>query len=209
MSDYPVETAGLVMAPRGLGNLVAIMIAGRLVSRIDPRYLVGTGLIMLCGSFYIMTGWTPDVSQDAIITTIVVQGFGLGLVFMPLQVLAFGTLAPVMWMEAASLFNLVRNVGAAIGVSVVSTVLARNTQALHEVIGGSATPFNRALAAVGAFNPNTHHGIAVLDQLVNQQAEIIAYMNDYVLLICTTLPAALLLLVMRKPRQRVKAEPVE
>ncbi len=211
LSNYPVETAGMIMAPRGLGNFTAIMISGRLATRIDPRYLVAAGLVLLCASFYIMTGWTPDVSQRDIVLTIVLQGFGLGLVFMPLQVLAFATLAPALRTEGASLFSLLRNIGAAIGVSVTSTVLARNTQALHEVIGASATPFNRALAAVGAFNPHSLHGVALLDQVVNQQAEIIAYVDDYVLLICTTLPAVLLLLVMRKPRQEtaVEAEPVE
>ncbi len=211
MSDYPVETAGMVMAPRGLGNLTAIMISGRLATRIDPRYLVGCGMVLLCTSFYMMTGWTPDVSQHTIILTIVLQGFGLGLSFLPLQILAFATLAPELRTDGASLFSLLRNVGAAIGVSVTSTVLARNTQALHEVIGASLTPFNRALSGIRALNPATHHGIALLDRLVNQQAAIIAYMNDYVLLICTTLPAVLLLLVMRRPRQgaTVEAEPVE
>jgi len=211
LSNYPVQTAGMIMAPRGLGNFTAIMISGRLATKMDPRYLVGTGLILLCASFYIMTGWTPDVSQRDIIVTIVLQGFGLGLVFMPLQVLAFATLAPALRTEGASLFALLRNIGAAIGVSVTSAVLAHNTQALHAVIGATVTPFNRALAAIGAFNPATHQGVAMLDRVVNQQAEIIAYSNDYVLLICTTLPAILLLLVMRKPSPgvRVEAEPVD
>ena len=194
MSDYPVETAGMIMAPRGIGNFTAIMISGRLTNRVDPRILVGGGLILMCASFYMMTGWTPDVSQRTIVLTIVLQGFGLGLAFMPLQILAFATLAPELRTEGASLFALLRNIGAAIGVSVTSTVLARNTQALHEVIGASVTPFNRALAAIGAFNPRSNHGVALLDRLVNHQAEIIAYMDDYVLLICTTLPAILLLL---------------
>ena len=208
VSDYPVATAGLIMAPRGIGNLTAIMISGRLVSRIDARYLVGTGLILMCASFYIMTGWTPDVSQRDIILTIVLQGAGLGLAFMPLQVLAFATLSPELRTEGAALFSLLRNIGAAIGVSVTATVLARNAQGLHEVIGASLTPFNRTMDAIKAFSPQTAHGAALLDRLVNQQAEIIAYSNDYVLLICTTLPAILLLLVMRKPRQgtAVKAE---
>ena len=80
------------------------------------------------------------------------------------------------------------------------------SQALHEVIGRTVTPFNRALSAVEAFNPQTHHGAALLDRLVNQQAQIIAYVDDYVLLICTTLPALLLLLVMRKPKQGTAVE---
>jgi DHA2 family multidrug resistance protein len=211
LSDYPVQTAGLVMAPRGLGNLAAIMASGRLVSRTDPRWHVAVGLILLCVSFYMMTGWTPDVSQHAIIVTIVIQGAGLGFVFMPLQVLAFATLEPSLRTEGAALFALLRNIGAAIGVSITSTVLARNTQALHEVIGASVTPFNRALATVGAYNPATRHGAALLDQMVGRQAEIIAYMDDYVLLICTTFPALLLLLLMRRPSRgaTIKAEPVE
>ena len=139
------------------------------------------------------------------------QGAGLGLVFMPLQIIAFATLAPALRTEGSALFALLRNIGAAIGVSVTSTMLARNTQALHEVIGASVTPFNRALAAIGAFNPATHHGAALLDRVVNRQAEIIAYMNDYVLLICTTLPALLLLLLMRRPERAaaVTPEPME
>jgi len=211
LSNYPVETAGLIMAPRGLGNFTTIMISGRLATRVDPRYMVAVGLLMICSSFYIMTGWTPDVSQRDIILTIILQGAGLGLVFTPLQILAFATLAPSMRTEAASLFSLLRNIGAAIGVSVTSTVLARNTQALHEVIGASVTPFNRTLGSLGMLNPATHQGAALLDRLINQQAEIIAYVNDYVLLICTTLPALFLLLLMRRPRNAavMEAEPME
>jgi DHA2 family multidrug resistance protein len=213
VSNYPVETAGLIMAPRGLSNLIAIMIGGQLATRVDPRYLAGSGLILLCTAFYIMTGWTPDVSQRDIVLTVLLQGLGLGMVFMPIQVLTFATLAADLRTEGAALFALLRNIGAAIGVSVTSTVLARNTQALHEMIGANVTPFNRALAAVRAFNPHTLHGSVLLDQVVNQQAQIISYANDYVLLICTTLPAALLLVVMRKPPQgamgAAEAEPAE
>ncbi len=201
LSDYPVLTAGLIMAPRGIGNFTTIMISGHLMSRVDPRILVALGLLLMCASFYVMTGWTPDVSQRAIVLTIMLQGAGLGLAFTPLQILAFATLDSSLRTEGASLLALLRNIGAAIGVSVTSTVVARNTQALHEVIGVSVTPFNRALQAIGAFNPATHHGVAMLDRIVNRQAEIIAYVNDYVLLICTTLPALLLLPLMRWPRR--------
>ncbi len=201
LSNFPVLTAGLIMAPRGIGNFTTIMISGHLVNRLDPRILVALGLLLMCASFYVMTGWTPDVSQRTIVLTIMLQGAGLGLAFTPLQILAFATLNSSLRTEGASLLALLRNIGAAIGVSVTSTVLARNTQALHEVIGASATPFNRALEAIGAFNPATHHGVAMLDRIVSRQAEIIAYVNDYVLLICTTLPALLLLPLMRWPRR--------
>ena len=211
LSNYPVQTAGLVMAPRGLGNLVMIMVAGRLSSRMDPRYLVGTGLLMMCTAFWIMTGWTPDVSQRDIILVIMLQGGGMGLFFTPVQVLSFATLPATMRTEGASLFSLLRNIGAAIGVSVTSTMLARNTQSLHEMIGAHVNPFNRALQALMGLDPRTLHGAALLDQEINRQAQIIAYADDYVMLICTTLPAILLLFVMRRPRhvEPAEMEPVE
>ena len=205
LSSYPVATAGLVMAPRGLGNLCSIMIAGRLATRIDPRYLVATGMLLMCTSFWRMTGWTPDVSQREIITAIIIQGAGLGLVFTPLQLLAFTTLSPELRTEGASLFSLSRNIGAAVGVSITSSLLSRNAQALHEMIGASVTPFNRALQALAPsthlMDPATHQGAALLDQAVNRQAQIIAYSDNYVLMIFATLPALLLLLLMRNPRR--------
>jgi MFS transporter, DHA2 family, multidrug resistance protein len=209
LSNYPVETAGLVMAPRGFGNLATIMLSGRLSSKIDARLMVGAGLLMICSSFWLMTGWTPDVSEREIIIAIIIQGGGMGLVFTPLQVLAFATLPPAMRTEGASLFSLLRNIGAAIGVSVTSSLLAHNSQALHEMIGASVTPFNRALQMVRPveghmhqwLDPATRGGAALLDRMVNQQAQIVAYVDDYVLLIITTLPALLLLLLMRTPRK--------
>jgi DHA2 family multidrug resistance protein len=204
LANYPVATAGLLMAPRGIGNLATIVMCGRLAMRVDARYLVAIGLLMQCWSFWVMTDWTPDISERELITTIAIQGAGLGLVFTPLQVLAFATLAPSLRTEGAALFSLARNIGAAIGVSVTTSLLAHNTQALHEVIGASVNPFNRALQALasthGQLDPASRHGAAMLDQIVNHQAQIIAYINDYVLMIITTLPALLLLLLMRRPR---------
>jgi MFS transporter, DHA2 family, multidrug resistance protein len=205
LSHYPVETAGLIMAPRGFGSLVTTMLTGRLAARIDARLLVATGLLLLGYSYWLMTCWTPDVSEREIIIAIVIQGAAMGLLFTPIQVLAFVTLAPSMRTEGAALFSLLRNLGAAIGVSVATSVLARSTQVMHETIGAAVTPFNRALQAVGPvhqwLDPATGHGAALLDQMVNQQAQIVAYANVYVLLIMTTLPAWLLLLMMRLPRK--------
>jgi MFS transporter, DHA2 family, multidrug resistance protein len=201
LSNYPVATAGLVMAPRGIGNLLTIIISGRIATRMDPRYLVAAGLLMMCYTFWRMTGWTTDVSQREIIITIVIQCAGLGFVFTPLQLLAFATLPVPLRTEGASLINLSRNVGAAIGVSVTSSVLAHNAQALHEIIGGTVTPFNRALQALPPLNLGDR-GAAMLDGLVNQQAQIIAYSNDYMLMIFIALPSLFLLVFMRH-RQKV------
>ncbi len=203
-ANYPVETAGLVMAPRGIGTMVAMLTSGRLAAKFDPRKIMACGILALSWSMWEMTAWTPDVAQWKIIVTIMVQGAGLGSVFLPLQVLAFATLPGNLRTDGTSLFSLFRNLGAAIGVSVTSFMLARNTQVLHEQIGSSVTPFNRALQGGGAishaWNPASTHGVALLDQLVNQQAQIIAYIDDYKMMIFTTLPSLLLLLLMRRPR---------
>jgi MFS transporter, DHA2 family, multidrug resistance protein len=213
LGNYPVATAGLLMASRGLGNLATITLCGRLAMRVDARYLVAIGLLLQCWSFWTMTGWTPDVSERELMTTIAIQGAGLGLVFTPLQVLAFATLAPSLRTEGAALFSLARNIGAAIGVSVTTSLLAHNTQVLHEVIGASVNPFNRALQALSAVNtwidPASRHGAMMLDRMINHQAQIIAYVNDYVLMVFTTMPALLLLLLMRRPRHVPTPEAVQ
>ena len=153
-----------------------------------------------------MTTWTPDIDETRLILTITVQGFGLGFLFIPLQMVAFATLPVMLRTDGAGLFSLARNIGAAIGVSVTSSMLARNTQVLHSEIGGSVNPFNRALQDGGVvqqyLDPTTRHGAVTLDHMVNHQAQIIAYVNDYKMMIFTTLPALLLLFLMRRPRQR-------
>ncbi len=208
-ANYPVEAAGLVMAPRGVGTMVTMLTSGRLATKFDPRLVMASGIIALTWSMWEMTGWTPDVSQLRIVVTLVIQGAGLGLVFLPLQMVAFATLPGQYRTDGTSLFSLFRNIGAAIGVSVTSAVLAHNSQVLHAEIGASVTPFNRALQDGGVvshvWNPASTHGAAMLDQIVNQQAQIIAYLDDYKMMIFTTLPSLLLLLMMRRPRSSIAA----
>jgi MFS transporter, DHA2 family, multidrug resistance protein len=212
LANYPVETAGLIMAPRGIGTMVAMMIGGRISSRTDPRKVMGFGVLLLTWSLWDMTTWTPDVSQWHIALTIVAQGGGLGFLFTPLQVLAFATLPTQMRTDGTALFSLFRNIGAALGVSVTSAMLAHNAQALHAEIGAAVNPFNRALQTGGAvshmWNPATVHGASLLDQIINQQAQITAYIDDYHMMIFTTLPSLLLLMLMRRPR-RMAAAPAE
>jgi len=207
LANYPVETAGLIMAPRGIGTMVTMMIGGRLSSRTDPRKVMAFGVLLLTWSLWDMTTWTPDVSQWHISLTILAQGGGLGFLFTPLQVLAFATLPSQMRTDGTALFSLFRNIGAALGVSVTSSMLAHNAQALHAEIGEAVNPFNRALQTGGAvshaWNPATVHGASLLDQIINQQAQITAYIDDYRMMIFTTLPSLLLLMLMRRPRRTV------
>ena len=207
LANYPVATAGLVLSPRGLGTMLSMLVGGRLTARIDPRLLIALGILMLCLSLEMMAGWTPDVSQHDIIVAIFIQGLGLGFVFVPLQVLTFATLRAEFRTDGTSMMSLFRNVGSAVGVSVTSAALAHNIQLVHAEISEYVTPFNRALQAYRELDPATMHGAALLDQIVNRQALIIAYMNDYKLMIYTSLPALVLLLFMRKPPVAAKPNP--
>ena len=202
LMNYPVVTAGLVMGPRGIGTMAAMMLVGRLVGRLDTRLLLAIGLGLTAWSFYAMTGWTPDVSQTEIIVIGVVQGAGLGFLFVPLSSATLATLPPDQRTEGAGIYNLSRNIGSSVGISVVTSLLTQNTQANHAEIAQHVTAVNRQFetpAIVHMLSPVTDAGRAALDAIVAQQAQIIAYIDDYKLLMIATLAAVLLLVVFKKP----------
>jgi DHA2 family multidrug resistance protein len=202
LANYPVETAGIVMAPRGLGTMAAMMVAGRLSNRVDPRLLMALGVALLAWSMYRMTSWTPDVSETTMIVNTMVQGAGLGFVFIPLQVIAFATLDPALRTEGTALLSLLRNVGSAIGISVTGALVTQNEQIEHSILSGFATPLNRAFqGAARALSPVTAHGAQMLDAVINRQAEIIAYNNDWKLMMLMAVPMLPLLLLMRGPKR--------
>ena len=212
LGGYSVSEAGLLMVPRGVGTMIAMMIAGRLSNRVDPRLLMLIGLLLIAGSLWQMTGWTPEIAIFSFAATSVVQGFGLGFVFIPLQVIAFATLPVELRTEGTALFSLMRNVGSAIGISITSFLLAQNTQIMHAEIAAHVTPFNRMLQTGGAYlfwNLTTHRGLAALNDEVTRQAQIIAYAYDFKFMLMITLPSVLLLLLMRAPRSAKAAPPPE
>jgi MFS transporter, DHA2 family, multidrug resistance protein len=202
LGDYPVETAGIVMAPRGVGTMAAMMIAGRLSNKVDARLLMAFGIVLLSWSLYLMTAWTPEVSEWTMVFNTMLQGAGLGFVFIPLQVIAFATLDSALRTEGTALLSLVRNVGSAIGISVTGALVTRNEQVEHSVLSGFVTPLNRAFqGAASALSPVTAHGAQMLDAIVSRQAEIIAYNNDWKLMMLMALPMLPLLLLMRGPKK--------
>jgi MFS transporter, DHA2 family, multidrug resistance protein len=209
LGNYPVETAGLLLAPRGFGTMAAMLIAGRLTNRMDPRILMGVGTAMLIWTFERMTGWTPAVSEWEIIWNAVIQGFGLGLVFIPLNVVAFATLPQELRTQGTALWSLIRNVGSAIGISIFEALITTNSQIEHSVLAQFASPFNRAFdasAATHAMAAATPHGAAALNQLITQQSQIIAYNDDFWLMMVIAVPVLVLLPFMRRPRSGGGAE---
>jgi MFS transporter, DHA2 family, multidrug resistance protein len=211
LMGYPVITAGMVMGPRGVGTMASMLVVGRLVGRVDTRYLLIVGLTLTAWSFNAMTGWTPDVSPSTIISVTVVQGAGLGFLFVPLSAATLATLPLAERTEGAGFFSLSRNIGSSVGISVVNTLLIQNTQANHAAIVPSVNPVNRAFEnplIAQAWNPLTAAGRAALDALITQQAQIIAYIDDYKFLMIATLAVIPLLLVFRRPQGRGAAETV-
>src|ERR1700728_2219958 len=202
LMNYPIVSAGLVLGPRGVGTMGAMMIVGKLIGRVDTRLLLALGLGLTAWSFYVMTGWTPDVSQRTIVVVGIIQGVGLGFIFVPLSVVTLSTLAPERRAEGAGLYSLSRNIGSSIGISVVNSLLTRNTQVNHAEITPSITSVNRGfedLAIARFWDPVRAAGRAALDAMITQQAQIIAYMDDYKLLMIATLAAIPRLVIFKKP----------
>jgi MFS transporter, DHA2 family, multidrug resistance protein len=211
LMDYPVVTAGLVMGPRGVGTMASMLIVGRLVGRADTRILLAIGLSLTAWSFHQMTAWTPDVSRQTIIGVTMVQGFGLGFLFVPLSAATLSTLPLSERAEGAGLFSLSRNMGSSIGISVVNSLLVQNTQANHASISAYVTPINRAFEhplVAHAWDPLTAAGRAALDMVITRQAQIIAYIDDYKFLMIATLIVMPVLMVFRRPPRGGAAAPV-
>ena len=209
LGNYPVYDAGVVMAPRGAGTMCAMLVAGRISMRFDQRKIVATGLCILSGTLYLMSWWTPDVATGELMTVVFIQGISMGLIFNPMQVLAFSTLPPPLRGAGTALMSLFRNLGAAIGVSVTSFMLVQGAQISHADLSAVATPFNRLLqgpGAVGHFLDPMHlQGAELLDQMINRQALIIAYANDYRIMTVVALAPILLLFLMRRHRRAMPA----
>jgi len=202
LAGYPVYTAGWAMAPRGLGTIASMWLASRLGMKVDQRKIMAVGLLILGWALYVMSTWTPDITEQEMWVVMIVQGFSVGLVFNPMTVMAYTTLSTQLRGEGTAMQSLARNIGSAIGISVTSFTLTRSTQAMHADIAAGITPFNRVLQGGDAvsrlLDPETRHGAALLNQMITQQAQIVAYNNDFRLMTLTVLPPMALLLLMRR-----------
>ena len=199
---YPVTTVGLILAPRGIGTMISMIVVGRLVQRVDPRLLVLIGLALTAYSLWQMTEYSLEMNEWPIIISGVIQGFGLGFVFIPLTTVAFVTLPSHLRTDATSLFNLVRNLGSSIGISIMAAMLTRNIQTNHAALAGHITLFNPNLTTAG-IDPTTFatpEGVETamqVNNMINVQSAMIAYLNDFIVMFWITLAAAPLLFLLR------------
>jgi DHA2 family multidrug resistance protein len=202
LMNYPVLTAGLVLAPRGIGTMAAMVIAGQLLRYIDPRLLIAAGLGITGLALYLMTGFTPDVSQGTLIRTGLIQGLGIGCVFVPLSTVAFGTLAPALRTQATGLFNLMRNIGSSIGISMMSYLLVRNSATEQAALVEHITPYRQVVRDYAhELNLATFTGRAALAQIVTVQAEAVAFIDNFKLMMFVSLLAIPLVILVQRPRR--------
>ena len=213
---YPIQTAGFLLGSRGVGTLITMMMAPRLMQMVQPRYLILCGLLLTGGTLHVMTGFSLDVTQTMIVATSVVQGIGLGMLFVPISTVAFATLPNHLRTGATAITTLTRNIGSSIGISMVIANLTSKTTEMHARLTEQVTPFNDALQMPDvAANLNVHAdtGRALLDLIVTQQAAMLAYLNDFKLLMVLTLAVIPLILVIgtvrRTPGTKVEAAAID
>jgi DHA2 family multidrug resistance protein len=200
--NYPVQTTGLVMAPRGVGSAISMLLVGRLITRFDPRLLILIGLILCASAIYQMTGWSLYIESSQVVWTGLLQGLGVGMIFVPLSTLAFADIPPTEMDQATGTFNLFRTVGASIGISIVSTILARMEQTNWNRLGGHISPYNPTLT-----NWLNHQGLSINDPLTPQllatelqrQANMVAFLDVFWFITLSFLAMAPLLFLLKSP----------
>lgn len=200
LMGYPVIETGMVMAPRGVGTMVSMILVGRLVAKVDARALVFAGLVISAWSLWMMTSFDVNMGQGPIIVSGVLQGMGLGLVFVPLSTLAFVTTKPQHRVDATSFFSLVRNVGSGVGISLVTTVLAQMQSVNQAELAARITLTSPGAQAVPGLTTGNSQVIGSVSQLVSQQSAMLAYLDDFWLMMVVTLVSIPIIFLLRSPK---------
>jgi MFS transporter, DHA2 family, multidrug resistance protein len=210
---YPIDTIGLLQAPRGFGLLAAMIIGGRVMGRVDPRALIAFGLLCLFFSSWEMSTWTGEVDVWPLLWTNFVQGIGGGIILVPIQAIAFPGLAPHRRTEGAAVYSLIRSIGASIGVSGALAMYVRTSSVMHSQFVEHVSPYNQALKAQphGGWSMATSQALAHLEHEIDVQAAVIAYTGDFWIFALVALAALPLLLFIgrqilpQSPKERAEA----
>jgi len=201
LMNYPVVYTGMVTAPRGVGTMIAMIAVGRLVQRVDLRLIMAAGFALTATALWQMTHITLDMDSHLIVTSGFIQGLGIGLTFVPLSAATFATLAPRLRNEGTPVYSLLRNIGGGIGISIVQVLLTRGSAQAHEQLASLVAPGNLALQSLPpGMDPSTPTGLALLNAEVSRQAALVAYANDFWIMMAVTLLAIPLLSLIRKSR---------
>jgi DHA2 family multidrug resistance protein len=207
LMGYPVLASGFLLGTRGIGTFFAMMAVGRLSGKVDARLLVFLGLTLATVTLYAMVGWTQDTSARTIAIDSVGQGVGLGLVFVPLNTIAFATLPGELRTDGAAIWTLIRNLGSSVGISLIIANLTNNITKFHSQLAEFITPFNDGLKmpdVVGQVSM-VGKGLGAIEAIVSQQAAVMAYSNDFLVMTFVSLSAFPLLALIRSPKAALAA----
>ena len=208
LMNYPVFTTGLVTAPRGIGTMIAMFAVGRMINRFDNRLIILTGFLLTILSLWQMTGFSLQMGMGPVIVSGLLQGFGLGCTFVPLNTLALSNLPRHILTQGTAMRSLMRNLGGSVGISVLEALLIQNTQIVHSRLIENLRPDNplaQAPLLAKPFSLTTPSGIAALNAEVTRQAAMVAYINDYALMMLIVLLLIPLLLLVRRSRPALQA----
>ena len=203
LRGFPVLMIGLLLAPRGLGTMLAMIVCGRLVTRIDPRLLLALGFLGQGMSTWLMSQFNLDTGPNEVFWAALLQGFGVGMMFVPLTMITFATLPVELRTDGSALFHLLRNLGSSIGIALAVTYLTRSTQHNRAELAEFASPLNEILRAPGLFGDwdlSSQAGLAAIELEINRQASMIAYVNDFHVMTLLALAAMPLILLARSVR---------
>jgi DHA2 family multidrug resistance protein len=204
LMNYPALTTGLVTAPRGLGSMLAMFFVARIINRIDNRLIILFGFLLTALSMWQMSGFSLQMGMAPVIVSGLLQGFGLGCTFVPLNIIALSTLPRHILTQGTAIRSLMRNLGGSIGISVLVATLAENTQAVHSRLVENLRPDNPlANLLAPPFSLTTPGGLAALNHEVTRQAAMVAYIDDFKMMMVVALLALPLLLLLREPRRRL------
>jgi MFS transporter, DHA2 family, multidrug resistance protein len=202
LMGYSALQSGIATMPRGIGSFVAMFAVGRLIGRVDTRLIMFVGLSLSAFALFEMTRFDLSMTSEPIIISGIFQGLGIGLIFVPLSTLAYATLAAHHRPEATGVFTLMRSIGASVGISIMEALLTANASVVHSTLAANIQPGNPVVAAglPQMFNPAAAGGLEALNAEVTRQAAMVAYVDDFKLMMIVTLAVMPLLLFMRTPK---------
>ncbi len=203
---YDIEDIGLLQAPRGIGMLIAMIVGGRITGKVDPRAVIAFGLVCIALSALEMSTWTAEVGEWPLVWTNFVQGIGGGIILVPIQVIAFPSVAPVLRTEAAAVYNLIRSIGASIGVSATLTLFVRATSTHRSRLAEHVSPYSESMQIAVAPHLGSLKSLALMDNELDLQAAMLAYLGDFRLLAFAAVAGLPLLLLVKRNEG---GEPVE
>jgi DHA2 family multidrug resistance protein len=212
LMGYSALESGMAMLPRGLGSFLFMPVVGWLTTKVEARRLLATGLVLASLSLYLLSRLNLNAGYWDIFWPQLLQGTSMGLLFVPLTTITNGPIPKEQMGNATSLFNLMRNIGASIGIASVTTMVSRHSQRHFNVLAGHVTMYNSAamamfngiknnLIAAGADPATaTQQAYVAMFGIVQQQAMMLSYLDVFFLLAGMFLAVLPLILLMKKPK---------